>query len=78
MNIWYRHSGENGVLEFPSQQNTFKTVKGVKEITSAIGKHHITHLHIKEGEMTSSLTTVCQRLTHLMISNVTRPSQLKE
>ena len=77
MRVWYRHSGEPEVEKFPphfafKMLNTH-TVRDVEEITSVIGDHHITHMWIW-GEMTSSLSAICQRLTHLKIGNVTNSS----
>ena len=77
MKIWYRHSGDPEVEKFPPSRCSYRTVKNVGKIISAIGDHHITHMCIK-GEITLSLSAICQRLTHLKISKIDGSSQLLE
>ena len=77
MELWYRHSGEPEVEMFPPFEPTFRLVRNVEKITSTIGDHHITHMCIK-GEITLSLSAICQRLTHLKISEINSSSQLLE
>ena len=76
MELWYRHSGEHEIQGFPPFRPTYRSVGSVEEITSTIGNHHITHMCIK-GEITLSLSAICQRLTHLEISD-NSSSQLLE
>ena len=75
MELWYRHSGEPELEEFPPFSAKYRIVGNVGEITSTIGDHHITHMCIK-GEITLSLSAICQRLTHLKISGINSSSQL--
>ena len=77
MEVWYRHSGDPEVEEFPPSDYSYRTVEDVGEIASAIGDHHITHMCI-EGEITPSLSAICQRLSHLKISKIDSSSQLLE
>ena len=77
MELWYRHSGEPEIKGFPLLRPTYKSIENVEEITSTIGDHHITHMSIK-GEITLSLSAICQRLTHLKISGISSSSQLLE
>ena len=77
MELWYRHSGEPELEKFPPFRPTYSSVGGVEEITSTIGDHHITHMCII-GEITLSLSAICQRLTHLQISGISSSSQLLE
>ena len=77
MELWYRHSGEPEIMGFPPFEPTFRLVRNVEEITSTIGDHHITHMCI-QGEITLSLSAICQRLTHLQISGINSSSQLLE
>ena len=74
MEVWYRHSGEPEVEEFPPNC-ALRHAKDVEEITSAIGDNHITHMCIL-GEITPSLSAIYQRLTHLKISEIANSSQL--
>ena len=77
MKVWYRHSGDPEVEKFPPSLCSYRTVNNVGKIISAIGDHHITHMCIK-GEITLSLSAICQRLTHLKISEIDSSSQLLE
>ena len=77
MELWYRHSGEPELERFPPFSAKYRIVGNVGEITSTIGDHHITHMCIK-GEITLSLSAICQRLTHLEISGISSSSQLLE
>ena len=77
MELWYRHSGEPEIKGFPSLRPTYRSIENVEEITSTIGDHHITHMCIR-GEITLSLSAICQRLTHLEISGISSSSQLLE
>ena len=77
MKVWYRHSGDPELESFPHFNPSYTTVKDVEEITSTIGDNHITHMCI-EGEITLSLSAICQRLTHLKISEINSSSQLLE
>ena len=77
MELWYRHSGEHELKRFPFSIRTYRSVENLEEITSTIGDHHITHMCIK-GEITLSLSAICQRLTHLEISRISSSSQLLE
>ena len=77
MELWYRHSGEPDIEEFPPLTPAYSRVGDVEEITSTIGDHHITHMWIK-GEITTSLSAICQRLTHLKISGIDSSLQLIE
>ena len=77
MKIWYRHSGDPEVEEFPVFCPSYRTVEDVGEITSTVGDHHITHMCIS-GKIPLSLLAICQRLTHLKISEIDSSSQLPE
>ena len=77
MELWYRHSGEPEREEFPPFRPTCRKAENVEEITSAIGDHYITHMCVN-GEITLSLSAICQRLTHLKISGINSSSQLLE
>ena len=77
MELWYRHSGEPEIEWFPPSLRTYRSVENVEEITSTIGDHHITHMCVKGG-ITLSLSAICQRLTHLKISEISSSSQLLE
>ena len=77
MIVWYRHSGDSEVEKFPPSIHSYTTIEDVGEITSGIGDYHITHMCIS-GEITPSLSAICQRLTHLMISEIDTSSQLLE
>ena len=77
MKLWYRHSGEPEVEEFPPFRPTYRLAGNVEEITSTIGDHHITHMSIK-GKITLSLSAICQRLAHLKLSEISSSSQLLE
>ena len=78
MTLWYRHSGEPEVEEFPdiSEWADLKVVD-LEEIISAVGDYHITHMWI-EGDMTSPLSAICQRLTHLRMTRIFDPLQLQK
>ena len=79
MRLWYRHSGEPEVEEFPDISDRADLINvDVEEITSAVGDYHVTHVWIDEGYMTSSLSAICQRLTHLRISSTSDPLQLQK
>ena len=75
MELWYRHSGEPEIEEFPPFTPAYSRVENVEEITSTIGDQHITHMCIDE-EITPSLSAICQRLTHLKISEIDSSSEL--
>ena len=77
MELWYRHSGEPEIKGFPPLRPSYRSVENVEEITSTIGDHHITHMRIK-GEITLSLSAICQRLAHLKLSEISSSSQLLE
>ena len=77
MRVWYRHSGEPEVQAFPPFNYSFRPARSVEEITSVIGDHHITHMVVR-GQITLPLTAICQRLTHLKISELDTLSQLPE
>ena len=77
MRVWYRHSGEPEVKKFPPFNPSYSTLEDVGGITSTIGDNHITHMCI-QGEITLSLSAICQRLTHLKISEINSSSQLLE
>ena len=77
MELWYRHSGEPELEWFPPIYPKYRLVENVEEMTSTIGDHHITHMSIR-GEITLSLSAICQRLTHLEISGISSSSQLLE
>ena len=77
MELWYRHSGEPELKQFPPSRCPYAIVEDVEEITSTVGDHHITHMCIK-GKIPLSLLAICQRLTHLKISEIDSSSQLPE
>ena len=77
MELWYRHSGEPELEQFPPSDCPFTIVEDVEEITSTVGDHHITHMCIS-GKIPLSLLAICQRLTHLKISEIDSSSQLPE
>ena len=77
MRVWYRHSGDSEVEDFPPSSFSYTTIEDVGEITSRIGDYHITHMCIR-GEITLSLSAICQRLTYLMMPLIDTSSQLLE
>ena len=77
MVIWYRHSGEPGLVRNPPlSQIQFKTIRDESQITEDIGNHYITHMYIKNGVLPPSLSTIAPKLSRLMLWNVTDRSQL--
>ena len=75
--VWYRHSGEKEIDKIPYlDDDEYKIVEDVGEITTDIGDNYITHMSIT-GNILPTLSTVAPQLTHLRIEDLSDSSQLE-
>ena len=77
--VWYRHSGEEEIDKIPYfdiDDDEYKIVEDVGEITTYIGNNYITHMSIRYN-IPPTLSTVAPQLTHLQIQYLSDNSQLE-
>ena len=82
--VLYRHSGEEEKFLIPNfdvdddydDDDGYKRVEDVGEITTDIGDNYITHMSIT-GNILPTLSTVAPQLTHLQIHFLSDNSQLE-
>jgi len=71
-NVWFRHSGE-----YPPDDWSHKPTKQytLDEIRSQVDGYTITHMVI-EGSIPDDIHTIAPHLHHLMLRDITTPSNL--